>query len=110
MVQTGNLVCVNTLTIRAHFPLTVLWCDSVGGDLHSLGLDEIEDVALGGCSDVEPGAGQQVAQGAASREVRAPPDVQPPTQHLEHTDRAQNICERFSTFGQTCCVVCTVSQ
>ncbi len=54
----------------------------MGGDLHSLSLEEIEDVALGGRSDVQPGTGQQAAQRAASREVRAAPDVQPPPQHL----------------------------
>ena len=69
------------------------------GILHSLSLEEIEDVALGSCSDVQPDTVKQSAQGAASWEVRAPPNVQPPTQHLGHTNRAQNMCHHFSTFG-----------
>lgn len=54
----------------------------MGGDLHALSLEDIEDVALGGRSDVQPDTGQQAAQRAASREVGAAPDVQPPPQHL----------------------------
>lgn len=51
-------------------------------DLHSLGLDEVEDVALGGCRDVEPDTGHQMAERATSREVGAPPNVQPLSKHL----------------------------
>lgn len=51
-------------------------------DLHSLGLDEVEDVALGGRRDVEPDTGHQMAERAASWEVGAPPNVQPLPQHL----------------------------
>lgn len=51
-------------------------------DLHSLGLDEVQDVALGGRRDVEPDAGHQMAERATSREVGAPPDVEPLPQHL----------------------------
>lgn len=38
----------------------------LGADLHSLILDDVDNVALGGGSDVKPDAGQQVVQGAAS--------------------------------------------
>lgn len=51
-------------------------------DLHSLGLDEVEDVALGGRRDVEPDTGHQTAERATAREVGAPPNVQPLPQHL----------------------------
>jgi len=52
--------------------------------LHSVSLDEIVDVAPGGLSQVHPGAGHKVGERAASWDVRAPPDVKPPTQNLEH--------------------------
>lgn len=55
------------------------------GDLHPLSLDDVEDIALIGCSNVQPDACHQMAQGAASWQVRAPPNVQPLPQHLEHT-------------------------
>lgn len=66
--------------------------------LHSLSLDDIEDVSLCGGSDVQPDTCQQAAQRATSWEVRAPPDVLPLTQHLEHTDTAQNI--RTGSIGE----------
>lgn len=55
-------------------------------DLHSLSLYDTEDVSLCGGSDVKPDTCQQAAQRAASWEVRASPDVQPPTKHLERTE------------------------
>lgn len=54
-------------------------------DLHSLGLYEVEDVALGRGADVEPNTGHQMAERATSREVRAPADVEPLPQHLQCT-------------------------
>lgn len=68
-----------------------LLCNVVGGDLHSLSLDEIEDVSLGGGGDVQPDAGHQVSQGSASWEVRAPPDVQPSTQHLYQINSSVSV-------------------
>lgn len=71
------------------------------GDLHSLCLDEVEDVPLGGCGDVEPDTGHQMAERAASWEVRAPPDVQPLPQHLENDSESRSI-EISLRAPQTC--------
>lgn len=61
-------------------------------DLHSLGLDEVEDVAPGGCRDVEPDTGHQMAERATSREVGAPPNVQPLPQHLHCKESHMFMC------------------
>lgn len=61
-----------------------------------MSLEETEDVALGGCSDIQPDAGHEMAQGAASWEVRAPPDVQPFPQHLEQRGRERERQRRIS--------------
>lgn len=63
------------------FIAVVLFC----GDLHFLSLDDVEDIALIGYSNVQPDTCHQMAQGAASWNVRAPPNVQPLPQHLGHT-------------------------
>lgn len=60
-------------------------------NLHSLSLQEIENVALVGCSDVQPDAGHQIGEGAAPGNVGAPPNVQPLPQHLEHTEGEKMI-------------------
>lgn len=61
-----------------------------------MSLVESENVALGGCSDIQPDAGHQMAQGAASWEVRAPPDVQPFPQHLEQREGERERQHRIS--------------
>lgn len=53
--------------------------------LHSLSLDDTEDVSVGRGADVQPDAGQQVSQRSASWDVGAPADVQPLPQHLQYT-------------------------
>lgn len=51
----------------------------------------MEDVVLRRRGDVQPGAGQQAAHGAAPREVRAPPDVQPAPQNLRDTQTERRV-------------------
>lgn len=50
-------------------------CGAICVDLHSLSLQKTEDIVLAGCSDIQPYAGHQTAQGATSWKISAPPDV-----------------------------------
>lgn len=63
--------------------------------LHPLSLQEPEDVALAGRTDVQPDAGHQIGEGAAPGNVGASADVRPLAQHLERTHSQRRSVSSF---------------